>query len=86
LSDNTHPNAYLKHVRNVKSGIKARTKILTLLDRDCFSASKIAQQTTLSYNVVAHHLRLLRNEGTVERKGDRRYIWLATGVGQTRLV
>ena len=72
-------------MRNVRSGLKARTKILVLLDTLCFDASKIAKETALSYGVVMHHLRLLKNEGTVERKGDRRYVWLSTGLGQKRL-
>jgi hypothetical protein len=80
-----HPNAYLKNTRNVTCGLKARTKILVLLDDQGFSASKIAQQSTLSYNVVVYHLRLLKSEGTVEHRGNRRYVWLPTGLGQKRL-
>jgi DNA-binding transcriptional ArsR family regulator len=80
-----HPNAYLKHVRNVKSGLRARTKILMLLDTQYASASELASKTSLSYNVVMHHLRLLCREGIVERKGGRRYVWLSTGSGQKRL-
>jgi predicted transcriptional regulator len=56
-----------------------------LLDSQSFSAPKIAQETTLSYAVVMHHLRLLKEEGTIERKGNRRYVWLSTGLGQKRL-
>jgi predicted ArsR family transcriptional regulator len=80
-----HPNAYLKNIRNVHSGLSARTKILVLLDREPFSASKIAEESRLHYNVVMYHLRLLKNEGTVERRGSRRYVWLSTGMGQKRL-
>ncbi|MCW4023938.1 MAG: hypothetical protein NWF01_02755 [Candidatus Bathyarchaeota archaeon] len=81
-----HPNAYLKNIRNITSGVAARSKVLTVLDKDCFSASKISQQTGLSYNVVVYHLKLLEAEATVKRKGNRRYVWLSTGFGQTRLV
>ena len=63
----------------------ARTKILVLLEKQGFSASKIAKESALSYGVVIYHLKLLKNEGTVERKGNRRYVWLATGLGQKRL-
>ena len=35
--------------------------------------------------LLLYHLKLLKNEGTVERKGNRRYVWLATGLGQKRL-
>ena len=80
-----HPNAYLKNIRNVKCGLRARTKILVLLERQVCSASKIAKENALNYGVVMHHLRLLKNEGTVQRKGNGRYVWLATGLGQKRL-
>jgi len=80
-----HPNAYLHNVRNVRCGLKARTKLLSLLDTQYCSATELATKTGLSYNVTMHHLRLLCREGIVERKGSRKYIWLSTGVGQTRL-
>jgi predicted transcriptional regulator len=80
-----HPNAYLKNIRNVQCGLVARTKILVLLEKQSYNASKIAKQTALSYWVVAYHLKLLKNEGTVGRKGSRRFVWLATGLGQKRL-
>ncbi len=85
IKENQHPNAYLKNIRNVTSGLRARTKILIVLEKQGCSASKIAKETAFSYNVVVHHLRLLKNEGTVERKGSRRFVWLATGLGQKRL-
>jgi predicted transcriptional regulator len=80
-----HPNAYLKNIRNIKSGVAARSKVLTVLDRDPFSASKISKQTGLSYGVVVYHLKLLETEATVKRKGRRHYVWVSTGFGQTRL-
>lgn len=81
-----HPNAYLKQVRNVHSGLKARTKILMVLDKQGFNASKLAKETTLTYGVVMHHLNLLKEEGTVVRRGNRRFVWLSSGLGQKRLV
>jgi predicted transcriptional regulator len=80
-----HPNAYLKNIRNVNCGLLARTKILVLLETHGSNAIKIAKESDLSYGVVTHHLKLLKNEGTVERKGNKRYVWLATGLGQKRL-
>jgi len=82
---NVHPNAYLKKIRNVHAGLAARSKILLLLDRQGFAASNIAKESTLSYAVIMYHLRLLKDEGIVERKGSRRYVWLASGLGQRRL-
>ena len=85
IKENMHPNAYLKNIRNVHCGLLARTKILVLLESQGFNASKIAQELGLSYGIVAYHLKLLKTEGTVERKGNRRYVWLVTGLGQKRL-
>ena len=80
-----HPNAYLTQIRNVHSGLVARTMILVLLERQGFAACKIAKESGLTYGVVIYHLRQLKKEGTVERKGSSRYIWLVTGFGQKRL-
>jgi len=70
----------------VKSGLKARTIILNVLENQALDAVSIATEKSLSYGVVMHHLRLLENEGTVNRKGKRPYIWLLTGLGQKRLI
>jgi len=72
-------------VRNVSCGVKARSKILETLERDASDAAKTARDTSLSYSVVMHHLRLLEGEGTVQRKGRRPFCWVATGLGQKRL-
>jgi DNA-binding transcriptional ArsR family regulator len=85
IKESMHPNAYLKNIRNVQCGLVARTKILVLLEHQGFTASKLARESALSYGVVMYHLRLLKDEGTVERKGNRRYVWLVTGLGQKRL-
>jgi predicted transcriptional regulator len=85
IKETMHPNAYLRNIRNVHCGLLARTKLLDLLEQQGFAASKLAKETTLSYGVVIYHLKLLKNEGTVERKGNRRYVWLATGLGQKRI-
>jgi len=80
-----HPNAYLKNIRNVNCGLKARTKILEILEIKQSSAGTIAKEVSLSYGVVIHHLRLLSNEDIVHRKGSRPYYWVSTGLGQKRL-
>jgi predicted transcriptional regulator len=80
-----HPKAYLKKIKNMNSGLKARTKILETLESNLSYAGKIAENAFLSYNVVMHHLRLLEKEGIVQRKGNRPYYWVSTGLGQKRL-
>ena len=80
-----HPNAYLKKIKNMNSGLKTRTKILENLESKPSSSGRIAKDAFLSYNVVMHHLRLLEKEGIVQRKGSRPYYWVSTGLGQKRL-
>jgi predicted transcriptional regulator len=76
----------LERVKNVKRGLKARTKILVALEKQSSNAAAIAKEKALSYGVVIHHLRLLEKEGIVNRKGKRPYFWVLTGLGQKRLV
>jgi predicted transcriptional regulator len=85
IKETYHPNAYLQNVRNVKSGLKARTNLLGILEIQPNSASNLAAKVDASYAVVTHHLRLLENEGTVSRKGKRPCVWMLTGLGQKRL-
>ena len=80
-----HPKAFLHHVRNVKSGVKNRTKILNVLVKQSVSAMEVANKTALSYAVVLHHLHLLELEKTVCRKCKRPSIWVMTGLGQEAL-
>jgi DNA-binding transcriptional ArsR family regulator len=76
----------LERVKNVKSGLKTRTKILNALEKRSSDAAAMAKEKSLSYGVVMHHLRLLEKEGIVNRKGKRPYFWVLTGLGQKRLV
>ena len=73
-------------MKNVKNGLKARTKVLNVLETKASGATTIAESKSLSYRVVMHHLHLLETEGTVSRKGKRPYIWMLTGLGQKRLL
>jgi len=86
IKENYHPNSYLQHVKSMKNGLKARTKLLNVLDKRSADASAIAQETAMSYDAVMYHLRLLEAEDTVRRKGRRPFFWEMTGLGQKRLV
>lgn len=70
----------------MRRGLKARTIILNILEIRASAAAAIAEDKSLSYRVVMHHLRLLENEGSVSRKGKRPHIWFLTGLGQKRLI
>jgi len=86
LKETFHPNAYLSRIRNVKLGLKARTKILKVLDTGPLKTVNITKETGLHYSVTLYHLKLLEKEGIVRRKGNKPFIWNLTGFGQKRLI
>jgi predicted Rossmann fold nucleotide-binding protein DprA/Smf involved in DNA uptake len=86
LREAYHPNAYLSNIKNIKLGLRARTKILNVLGREVANAKTIAKETGMPYGVVMHHLRLLEAEGIIKREGTKPYVWILTGLGQKRLV
>jgi predicted transcriptional regulator len=80
-----HPRAFLVLKRNIHPGLNARTRILSLLEKNTANAKAIANETRLSYVSVLHHLHLLEAENIVVRKGGKPYQWKLTGAGQQRL-
>ncbi|MBE0517272.1 MAG: hypothetical protein IBX41_07795 [Methanophagales archaeon] len=81
-----HPNAYLARRRNVTKGLKARTKILAVMERtDALTIKEVSRLALLSYSSSLHHLRLLEDEGILKRAGKRPYKWRLTGKGQKSL-
>lgn len=85
LKEAYHPNAYLSNIRNIKLGLKARTRLLDVLERLSVDAKTIAKETGMPYGVVMHHLRLLEAEGIVKRKDRKPHTWTLSGLGQKRL-
>jgi DNA-binding MarR family transcriptional regulator len=86
LREAYHPNAYLSNIRNIKLGLRARTRVLNVLDKNSSDAKTIARETEMHYGTVVHHLRLLEAEGIVERKHSKPNLWMRTGLGQKRLI
>lgn len=80
-----HPKAYLVTKRNVKAGLRARSKILLVLEQGNRSTRDISKRGGLGYDCVIYHLRSLRKERLVERSRQRPYIWAFTKFGQQRL-
>lgn len=80
-----HPKAFLSLKKNIRPGLIARTKIVSLLEEKEANAKTAAQGTALSYSVVLHHLHLLEAENIVVHRGKRPYVWSLTGAGQQRL-
>lgn len=81
-----HPKAYLSNTKNIKLGLKARTRILNVLEKRSADSKIIASEAEMHYRVVVHHLRLLSSEEIVEWKGRKPHVWTLTGLGQKRLV
>jgi len=83
--DEMHPKAYLATKRNVKAGLRARSKILFALEEAKGRASDIAKRSGLGYDCVIYHLRSMRKERLVERSRRRPFLWALTRFGQQRL-
>ena len=82
-----HPNAYLSETRNIKQGLVTRTTILRILERNVATANMLVEESKLKYAVVLHHMRLLKAEGIVSCKAEKKpYFWELTGMGQKRLI
>lgn len=86
LKETYHPNAYLANLRNVRRGLKTRTKILNTLEKGSRDTKKIAEEAVVHYSAVMHHLKLLHAEGIVRCARGRPSIWTLTGAGQKRLI
>lgn len=80
-----HPKAHLTTKRNVKAGLRARSKILFVLEEARRGVSDISKKSGLGYSCVIYHLRSMRKECLVERTGRRPYTWTITKFGQQRL-
>jgi len=83
--DEMHPKAYLATKRNVKAGLKARSKIIFALEEAKRGASGISKRSGLGYDCIIYHLRSMRKERLVERSRQRPYVWALTRFGQQRL-
>lgn len=80
-----HPKAHLTTKRNVKAGLRARSKILFILEETKKRAPEVAKASGLGYDCVTYHLRSMMKERLVERSKQRPYVWAVTKFGQQRL-
>lgn len=81
-----NPNAFLTLKRNIQPGLSARTKILSVLEKQVCTTKTISRETELNYKTVLYHLHLLEAEDILIHIGRRSYLWQLTGVGQQKLV
>jgi predicted transcriptional regulator len=86
MCDMYHPNAYLPNIKDLKPGIKSRSKLLTFLKKRPRPTRKIAEGTELTYGNTLYHLRLMEKCGVVKRdKSKKTHIWYQTSSGQQSL-
>ncbi len=75
--------AYLRGIRNVEPGLRARSKIINAIKLNRGKSSReIADAAKISYSAVGHHLRNMRSEKIVEKGNEG---WSLTGLGQQTL-
>ncbi len=72
----------LRLIRNVKRGLEARSRIISLLKGRALTARQLCLEAGLSYSSVMLQLRNLEREGVVERLGKPPFTWRLTGRGQ----
>jgi len=81
-----HPRAFLRKRRNMKTGVQARSIIITTLEEGPKKTREICKGSGLSYPRVFYHLKLLVGERLIATLVKKRpYVWSLTEYGQQRL-
>jgi predicted transcriptional regulator len=82
-----HPRAFLTRRRNMKTGVQARSIIITTLEEGPKKTREICKGSGLSYPRVFYHLKLLVGERLIATLVKKRpYVWSLTEYGQQRLL
>ncbi len=80
MLERIEPQAYLRNLRNVPRGLKARSKIArSMRSNESKKSRDIARAAGLSYGAAIRHLRHMNEEHIVEKKKEG---WSLTGLGQ----
>ncbi len=81
-----HPKAYLTSKRNVKAGLRSRSRILTALEKGRKTVREITKESELTYECVAYHLNTMKKDHLVDRmNASRPFSWGLTPYGQQKL-
>lgn len=81
-----HPKAYLTSKRNVKTGLRSRSRILSSLEKGQKTIRQITKECSLTYECVAYHLNTMKKDHLVNRVNARRpFNWGLTPYGQQKL-
>nr|MDO8133360.1 transcriptional regulator [Candidatus Njordarchaeum guaymaensis] len=82
-----HPKAYITTKRNVRPGLRTRTRIIKAIEKRATQVNKIATETGLSQGSITYHLRILRKEGIMMPMSKRKpFTWKLTDFGQQKLI
>ncbi|MEM2925969.1 MAG: winged helix-turn-helix domain-containing protein [Candidatus Bathyarchaeia archaeon] len=76
------PEAFLRSLRNVRPGLRTRSKIVRILRIGSYTAMQIASIGGMSYRSALNHLRALEREKIAIRTRSRPSKWSLTGAGQ----
>lgn len=80
MQERIESQAYLRNLRNVPRGIKARSKIVgSMKGKTAKKGREIADAAELSYSAAMRHLRHMKEERIVEKS---KIGWSLTGLGQ----
>lgn len=82
-----HPKAYLRNKRNVRTGLHKRTLIIEVISRKPSKIKGIANETNLSYQSTAYHVRTLKKENIITSSTRKKpSVCKLTRFGQQKLV
>jgi DNA-binding transcriptional ArsR family regulator len=76
------PEAFLRSLRNIRPGLRARSKIVKILKIGSHTAMQVASISGMSYRSVLNHLKALERDKIAIRTASKPSKWSLTGVGQ----
>lgn len=80
MQEKIEPEAYLRSLRNVMRGLRARSRlIIALRNRGAMKGREISREAGLSYGAAMRHLRHMKADRIVEKN---KLGWKLTGLGQ----
>jgi len=79
-----NPNAYIPSMKNMKSGLKARTLILNSLTKSPLQLKDLRLKTGLTSSSINYHLKILEKHRLIRKKhvSKRKVVVEQTGLGQ----
>ncbi|MBS7641585.1 MAG: hypothetical protein QW374_01420 [Candidatus Bathyarchaeia archaeon] len=83
--DRYDAKSYLVTTRNVKKGLRTRSRIIELLRIGISDANTISEAIGRSYSATLKQLRKMERDGIVVRVSRRPSTWRITGKGQQEL-